>query len=80
MKYIQRCTEISWLMAIQDPPMAVSREIRDDFRFDKTKYKEYTKLGQIVDFVVWPAVLIQDGGHLMAKGIVQCCDAWRGSK
>lgn len=73
-KYIRHCTEISWLMAIQDPPMAILTEIGVGCRYDISKYREYTKQGEFVDYVVWPAVLIQDGGQLMSRGIVQCRD------
>lgn len=71
-KYVKRCAEISWLMAIQDPPMAITVEIGEGFQFDKSKYREYTKTGKFVDYFVWPAVLIQDGGNVMSKGICQC--------
>ena len=73
-KYIKRCTEICWLMAIQDPPMAISTEIGEGLKYDKNKYREYLKQGEFVDYMVWPSILIQDGGALMSKGIVQCCD------
>ena len=73
-KYVIRCTEICWLMAIQDPPMAITVKINDDSKYDNRLFRVYTKEGDFVDYVVWPAVLIQDGGHLMCKGIVQCCD------
>ena len=61
-------------MAVQDPPMAILTEGSKDGKFDKTKFKEYTKTGPYVDFIVWPAVLIQEGGDMMAKGVVQCKD------
>ena len=69
-----KCTELCWLMGVQDPPMAISSALGPDNRHDKTKYREYTKSGQYVEYVVWPCVLIQDGGHLMSKGIAQCHD------
>ena len=78
--YIHRCTEVSWLMAIQDPPMAITTDIPRTLIFNKSYFKEYTKSGKFVDYVVWPAILIQDGGALMAKGIVQCCDRFEDSK
>ena len=70
--YIQRCTEICWLMAIQDPPMALYLKLDKNAKYEKSLYREFTKHGNFVDYIVWPAVLIQDGGSLMCKGIVQC--------
>ena len=61
-------------MAVQDPPMAILTDESKDGKFDKTKFKEYTKTGSYVDFIVWPAVLIQEGGDMMAKGVAQCKD------
>lgn len=72
--YIMKCTELCWLMGVQDPPMAISSAVGPDNRHDKRKYREYTTSGQYVEYVVWPCVLIQDGGHLMSKGIAQCHD------
>lgn len=61
-------------MVIQDPPMTIASDIPKTLIFNKDYFKEYTKSGKFVDYVVWPAVLIQDGGLLLTKGIVQCCD------
>lgn len=72
--FIKRCTELCWLMAVQDPPMALTGEVVKGAAYKKTEYREYTKSGPVVDYVVWPAVLIQDNGDLIAKGIVQCRD------
>ena len=73
--YIDRCTEICWLMAVQDPPMALSKAIGENGLFDKFKYREFMNSGQFVDYIVWPGVLIQDGGMLLSKGVAQCCDS-----
>lgn len=73
--YINHCIGICWLMAVQDPPMALSADAGEDRKFQKSKFREYTKTGEFVDYFVWPSVLIQDGGNVMSKGIVQCCDS-----
>ena len=72
--YIKRCTEICWLMAVQDPPMALSTFEDEGNTSRRSKFREYTRTGALVDYAVWPAVLIQDNGDLMAKGVAQCCD------
>lgn len=73
--YIDRCIGICWLMAVQDPPMALSADAGEDRKFQKSKFRDYMKTGEFVDYFVWPSVLIQDGGNVMSKGIVQCCDS-----
>ena len=72
--YLKRCTELSWLMAVQDPPMAISINVGDEVTFKKSLFREYTKPGAFVDYIVWPVVLIQDGGALIAKGVAQYRD------
>ena len=69
--YINRCTELCWLMSVQDPPMALYWDVAPDNKFDKAKYREYMKSGDYVDYIVWPCVLIQDDGNLMSKGVAQ---------
>ena len=54
--------------------MALTGEVGEGAAYKKTEYREYTKSGPVVDYIVWPAVLIQDNGDLIAKGIVQCRD------
>ena len=40
-------------------------------KFDENLFKPYTETGQYTDFVVWPAVLLTDGGSLLSKGVAQ---------
>ena len=72
--YIKRCIELCWLMVVQDPPMAMITDVGEDCKYDKSKFREYTKTGPFIDYIVWPAVLIQEGGDMMAKGVAQCRD------
>ena len=73
--YVDCCTELCWLMAVQDPPMTLCTDIGADGQCDKNRYREYTHSGPFVDYIVWPSILIQDGGMLISKGVAQCCDA-----
>ena len=74
--YIKRCIELCWLMVVQDPPMAMITDVGEDCKYDKSKFREYTKTGPFIDYIVWPAVLIQEGGDMMAKGVAQCRDTF----
>ena len=67
-------------MVVQDPPMAIVIDVPQDLSYIKTNYKQYTKSGQFVNYLVWPAILNQDGGALMGKGVAQCCDCSQESK
>ena len=59
-------------MVVQDPPMTILTDVGEDCKYDKSKFREYTKTGPFIDYIVWPAVLIQEGGNMMAKGVAQC--------
>lgn len=56
-------------MCVQDPPMALSWPSEGD-RVDTDKYDFYSDSGKYVSMCVWPAVLIQEGRKVLAKGSV----------
>ena len=39
--------------------------------FNKLLYKAYTKRGTFIEFVVWPALLLNENGPLLCKGVAQ---------
>lgn len=78
-KYLSGCVEIGWLSAVQDPPLMLSLNKSHD-RFDTNMFKDYTKRGPYVDFVVWPALLLHKNGPLLAKGVAQGCHEAAGSQ
>ena len=51
--------------------MGLYSGVASDHKYDKTRYREYMKSGDYVDYIVWPCVLIQDGGNMMSKGVAQ---------
>ncbi|XP_048774623.1 uncharacterized protein LOC125679441 [Ostrea edulis] len=69
-EYIHRCVELSWLMSIQDPPMCMEWQFQG-CKFRRDIMRSFTKSGDKVQFVVWPALYLHDGGPLVAKAIVQ---------
>ncbi|WAR00422.1 hypothetical protein MAR_024794 [Mya arenaria] len=71
MLFVENATEICWLISIQDPPLCLVGEVNVDDFFDKSMFREYTKRGPRYDFVVWPALLLHDGGPMLLKGIAQ---------
>lgn len=68
-KYISLCVEVSWLMVVQDPPLVLSTETPP--AFNTNMYREYTKRGRYIEYVVWPALLLCEGGTLLSKGVAQ---------
>ncbi|XP_053398953.1 desmoplakin-like isoform X2 [Mercenaria mercenaria] len=70
--YIQKCMNICWSMCRHVPPVHVDfPDISGDIPFDTNKYKPYTKSGKYVQYIVWPAVYLHEGGPLLCKGIAQ---------
>ncbi|XP_053399682.1 uncharacterized protein LOC128557084 [Mercenaria mercenaria] len=71
--YLQKCLELCWLMAIQDPPVHLKCDgCKKGELFDKNMYKEYTQAGPLIKYTVWPAVFLEKDGALLCKGVVQC--------
>ena len=59
-------------MLIQTPPVVILTNLTKGSPFDARSYTCYTVRGNTVDFVVWPALLLHEGGPILAKGVVQC--------
>lgn len=69
--YSSACASLCWLMAVQDPSLVL--ECCSTDKFDNNMFKDYTKRGPFVEFVVWPALLLHKDGPLLAKGVAQGC-------
>ncbi|KAK3594511.1 hypothetical protein CHS0354_030857 [Potamilus streckersoni] len=72
--YMNECVDLCWMMNLHQKPMHldISVQDRDGYKsFDTEKFRPYTKTGQHVDFVVWPALYLFDGGSLLQKGVAQ---------
>lgn len=67
-KYNEILSELIWYMVIQDPPM-VLKFIKNGEKMDKEgSFKPYSKTGSVAEVCVWPALLLHEGGPLIAKG------------
>ncbi|XP_052244890.1 uncharacterized protein LOC127854019 isoform X2 [Dreissena polymorpha] len=69
--YLQECFSICWLMCVQDPPVVFGSLPKHGAAFDKNAYKEFTQSGTNIDFVVWPAMFLFQGGNVLCKGVAQ---------
>ncbi|XP_053399188.1 centrosomal protein of 128 kDa-like [Mercenaria mercenaria] len=70
--YLSKCVEIGWLMVVQDPSLALVD--KSTISFDTNKFKDYTKRGRYIEYVVWPALFLHEKGPLLGKGVAQGCD------
>ena len=68
-EYIEQCGELCWLMCVQSPPVYMERSWGD--KFDKDKYRPYTRDGKTVEFLVWPVLYLHRTGGIMLKGVAQ---------
>ncbi|XP_060569841.1 uncharacterized protein LOC132728251 [Ruditapes philippinarum] len=69
--YTTRCIELCWLMHVQTPPIVIDTCAKPGSNFDTSRYKQYTKAGKKIDFVVWPVLLLEEGGAILCKGVAQ---------
>ncbi|XP_053400224.1 uncharacterized protein LOC123557878 [Mercenaria mercenaria] len=68
--FILKCLNLGWMMVVQSPPMVLAT-CEADGKLDKNKFKEYTKSGDVVDFLVWPALLLEKDGSVVVKGVAE---------
>ncbi|XP_053398966.1 chromosome-associated kinesin KIF4-like isoform X2 [Mercenaria mercenaria] len=70
--YITKCVNICWSMCRLDPPVYISfPDENGDMQLDTSVYKPYTKSGRLIDYIVWPALYLHEGGPLLSKGVAQ---------
>ncbi|KAK3594282.1 hypothetical protein CHS0354_035181 [Potamilus streckersoni] len=76
-KYLARCIDLCWKMGVQEKPMHLDaydeKGVGSEKIFNQEKFRAYTQTGKRVAFVVWPALLIHEGGAMLVKGIAQGC-------
>lgn len=64
--YIEKCYEICWSTCLQIPPVFMV--------FDASKtdlYRTYTRSGDVIEYIVWPALLLHENGPVLYKGVAQ---------
>lgn len=69
--YTVKCLELCWLMNMHNPPVALGLPPAKNSVFDSNFYKEYTRTGETVNFVVWLPLLLHKNGPLLQKGVLQ---------
>ena len=71
LEYIQKSIEVCWYMALQDPPVIIDTTTKTSDSFDSEVFKVYTAKGKSIDFIVWPPLMLNKDGPLIAKGVAQ---------
>lgn len=74
--YEERCLECCWYACIQTPPLHLCTDFT---RFDNDCHRGYQNPGELVDYVVWPAVYIERNGALLNKAVVEACNERKSS-
>ncbi|XP_060065899.1 uncharacterized protein LOC132546205 [Ylistrum balloti] len=69
-KFTEGCIRVSWDMAVQDPPVYMYWNLKKGDP-PSERFKSYTQNGSKVKYVVWPCLLLHEGGPLLSKGICQ---------
>lgn len=69
--YQDRCLECCWYACIQTPPLHLSTDFT---LFDDDCHRGYQTPGDLVDYVVWPAIYIERNGALLSKAVVESCN------
>lgn len=59
------------MMRVQDPPVTIEWSVPSDGKFNTDMYRAYTKSGDHVEYVVWPAIYLHEGGPVLMKGVAQ---------
>lgn len=63
--------DLCWLLNVQDPPCAISWDLRKGEPFQTDKYRVYMHSGKQVDYIVWPVLYLRKGGVVLYKGVAQ---------
>ncbi|XP_060582838.1 interaptin-like [Ruditapes philippinarum] len=65
------CLELCWFMMVNNPPVAFAPVLAKGSDFNSDLYKPYSYGGTHIDYVVWPALLLHEGGPILGKGVAQ---------
>ncbi|XP_052795838.1 girdin-like isoform X3 [Mya arenaria] len=69
MSYVRLCFELSWCMAVQEPPMYLLFKVKHGLDIDPERFDRYQATGKRVDYIIWPAVFTIEGGACLQKGV-----------
>ncbi|XP_062592910.1 uncharacterized protein LOC134254402 [Saccostrea cucullata] len=71
LQFAEHCLELCWLMQSVQPPVHLDADIPENRRLKTDIFKEYTKKGNKIEYIVWPAMYLHKNGPLLSKGVAQ---------
>ncbi|KAL4230768.1 hypothetical protein ACF0H5_011143 [Mactra antiquata] len=73
MLYIDKCVELCWYMVNQNPVVTLDDvQFNSGDDFDRDAYRFYGKAGSKIDYLVWPALFINNrDGYMIYQGVAQ---------
>lgn len=71
LKFVTNCCELCWLMRLSDPPLVIEYKNLEGTSFDASKFTKYNFVGNKVELIVWPALLLHEKGTYVRKGIAR---------
>ncbi|VDI69404.1 Hypothetical predicted protein [Mytilus galloprovincialis] len=69
--FVRKCIGVCWEMVTQEPPMYLLFKLRHNQIIEKDRFDTYSSDGNKVDFLVWPALMRDENGPILEKGVVQ---------
>ena len=58
-------------MVVKEPPMVLVHDQMEGQPIDHNLFSLYTKRGSVVEFVIWPALILNKNGPILSTGVVQ---------
>lgn len=59
------------MMAVNDPPVSMHCDVKSGETVDTNTFRFFTNSGEFVEYLVWPALLLNKNGPLISKGVIQ---------
>lgn len=69
--FVEKCCELCWYMCITEPPMVIEYRNFENTPMDTNIFNQYNRTGSVVEYVVWPALLLHENGPVLSKGTAQ---------
>ncbi|CAG2243142.1 unnamed protein product [Mytilus edulis] len=69
--FVNKCSLLCLFMVVQDPPVVLDFSCQPGDPFNKDMFTPFTSSGEVVDYLVWPLMYLNQGGAIMSKGIAQ---------
>lgn len=60
------------MMVVTSPPLCFKKQPDVGDKLDTSAYSNYLIKGSKVKYVVWPALLLEEDGPVLRKGVAEC--------